>query len=98
MFWMFRLIVNPFVGVLVLARTKLIGLGGVKCQVKNGKIYESSIEHQNVSYKFSGYLHQRPFISVGINIRCVEHRILCKTGKTAPHRMKLSQYLLIICK
>jgi hypothetical protein len=58
---------------------------------KNGKRCESVKEHQNFSYKFLGYLRQRPFINLGINIRCVEHRILRQTVKTAPHRMKLSQ-------
>ncbi len=48
---MFRLAVNPFVGILVPARTKLIELGG-DCQGKNGKRCESSEEHQNVSYEF----------------------------------------------
>jgi hypothetical protein len=35
-------------------------------------------------------LCQRPFIKVGIDIRCVERRILRQTGDAAPHRMKLS--------
>ncbi len=85
MFWMCRFVVNPFVGVLVPARTKLIELGG-NCRGRSGKRCESSNEHQNVSYKFLGYSRQRPFIKVGINIRCVEHRILRKTGDTGPHR------------
>ncbi len=48
---------------------------GGNCQGKNGKRCESSKEHQNVSFKFSGYLRQRPFIKVGINISCVECKI-----------------------
>jgi hypothetical protein len=86
-FWM----LNPFVGVPVPATTKLIELGG-NCRGKNGKRCESSEEHQNVSYKFSGYSRQRPFIYVGINIYYVECRILQLLGHSVPHRRKTSRY------
>ncbi len=92
-FWMLRLVVNPFVGVLVPARTKLIELGG-KLPRQEWQRCESSKEHQNVSYKFLGYLRQQPFIYVGINIFYVECRILHLLGDSVPHRMKTS---LVLC-
>ncbi len=69
-----------FVEVLVPARTKLTELEG-NCRGKNGKRCESSKEHQNISFKFLGYLRQRPFIKVGIDISCVKRGILRKMGQ-----------------
>ncbi len=60
-FWMFRLVVNPFVGVLVPARTKLIELGGKLPRQEWQKMYLCTGFRQDFYLVFkwiqSGYIN-----------------------------------------